>query len=343
MPFHRHRITDFLINSLFHMGVFDTMRLLNPNTLTVLNYHRIEDPYRDKFDTFKPNVSATPSSFARQMDYIRDKYNVIGCVELAAWLRGEGKIPPHAALITFDDGYYDNFINAYPILKSRSLPAIIFLTTNFIGRKVPFYWDFVAACFFYTQKDHAHLPLLGTIFWTDEASREKIMYQWIEIIKRLPEEEKRKIIESTDEILDVVVPLSSFSDLHLSWHQVREMNDHGIDFGSHTVTHPILTRIPLESVKVELERSKERIEDEIDNSVIGIAYPNGGKSDFSHEIIKVANEVGYELAFTLLPGPTSYSAVRRKPLEIRRIFLSYLDSFPVFVSKLSGGTRILNR
>ena len=346
MPFHRTNVVNILLTGMLKIGVFNAIRSVFPNTLTVLNYHRIDNPFREGFDTFKPNVSATPADFARQIDFVRKNYNVISCEYLDACLRGEKTLPAHAAMITFDDGYYDNFAHAYPALKTQNLPAVIFLTTGFIGNigdDKSFYWDYVAACFYYTQNNHATLPLLGDVSWSDEVSKEKIMHRWIEMLKKLPDEKKQDIIKSTDKILNVSLPEGIFSNLYLSWPQVREMHQNGIEFGSHTVSHPILTRIPLKDARNELNVSKKRIEDEIGKQqVISLAYPNGGISDFSSDVTKVVDEVGYKIAFTLLPGPTSYTSVRRKPLEIRRIFLSHRDAFPRFASKVVGAQRLIS-
>ncbi len=109
--------------------IFPLIYKLRSQTLTVLNYHRIADVEKDGRDTFLQNISATPSSFARQMDFLSENFNVISGAELLAWLQDKSELPPHAALITFDDGYQDNWSNAYPVLKKRNLPAIIFLTT----------------------------------------------------------------------------------------------------------------------------------------------------------------------------------------------------------------------
>jgi hypothetical protein len=58
--------------------------------------------------------------------------------------------------------------------------------------------------------------------------------------------------------------------------------------------------------------------------------------------MRVVDEVGYKIAFTLLPGPTRYDKVRKKPLEIRRIFLSYRDTFPRFAGKMVGAQRLIS-
>jgi peptidoglycan/xylan/chitin deacetylase (PgdA/CDA1 family) len=339
----RARAIDLALELMIRARAFDGVRLLNPRVLTVLNYHRIDDPFRAGFNTFKLNVSATPDSFSRQMSYVKRNYNAVTCERLAAWLDGQADLPPRALMITFDDGYYDNLAHALPVLKANNLPAVIFLTTDFMGASTPFYWDFVAYCFLFTGKDHAHLPVLGVQSWTDESNRDAVMHRWIETIKTLPETAKRQAIQDIADVLDVSVPSNAFSDLYLTWDQVRELSRNGIELGSHTVSHPILTRISIEQVRDELKKSKTRIEEEVKRPVISFAYPNGQESDFSPEVVNVVRETGIKVAFSLLSGPTRYKTVKKNPLLIRRIFLGYHDTFPRFIAKMAGINRLLGR
>jgi len=329
---------------LFHnLGVFDMARQLTPNLLTVLNYHRIDDPFREGFHTFRPNVSATSSAFTTQMDYVSRKYNVISGAELAAVIKGQYQLPAHAAIITFDDGYYDNYSNAYPILKARNLPAIIFLATDFIGSRKPFFWDLIAYCFFHTKKEKVQLPLLGAHSWADKSAREVVMQRLIETLKKLSDVEKQKIIDQLPQILGVDVPNEVFKNLMMSWSDAKELSENGIELGAHTASHPILTRLSLGDTSVELLKSKRHIEAEIGKPVLSFAYPNGQSSDFNEDVVDRVQQAGFEIAFTLLPGPTRRITTIKNPLTIRRIFLSYTDSFPKFMAKLTGLDRIPGR
>src|SRR5919197_5136055 len=85
-------------------GLIRAGRVLWSKSLTVVNYHRINDPERKDFDSFKPNVSATPAEFERQMDYLSNWFQVVTARDVVQWLDGQRELPPYAALITFDDG-----------------------------------------------------------------------------------------------------------------------------------------------------------------------------------------------------------------------------------------------
>lgn len=322
--------------------IFPLIYKLRSQTLTVLNYHRIADVEKDGRDTFLQNISATPSSFARQMDFLSENFNVISGAELLAWLQDKSELPPHAALITFDDGYQDNWSNAYPVLKKRNLPAIIFLTTNFIDKHTPFYWDKLAYAFYHTKKNTATLPLLGKQHWDNHETARKLTLAWAEASKLLHNEEKEAALSATLDALDITIPQAALSDLPLRWDQIREMANNGIEMGSHTLSHPILTRISLDQVRTEVVESKRRIEEEIGKPIFSFAYPNGGAADFNSAIQNILKQAGYSFAFSLMPGPTTYNTLRRKPYAIRRIFLGHIDIHERFIGKILGMSYIKN-
>ncbi len=331
------RITELF----FQVGLFDVIHKLWPKRLTVLAYHRIDDPNSPDFDTFKPNVSATPSNFAAQMDYISRRFNVISIDEVVAWLRGQQALPPNPALITFDDGYRDNLDYALPVLQARNLPAVVFLATAYIGQASPFYWDLIAYCFHHTVQDGVDLPLGGRRQWDDEGSRTAVMMGWFDVLKKLPDDEKCSAVRQLPQALGVSIPESAFAGLTMTWDQVRTMVANRVDMGAHTQSHPILTRVSLEQVRTEVKGSKERIEAEINRPVTSFAYPNGLPADFNPALQAMLPQVGIEAAFTLVPGPARLPEARREPMAIRRIFIGYKDTAPRFAAKVMGIPRML--
>jgi len=92
----------------------------------ILMYHHVTD--RD--EVFLPHVTARV--FGRQMEYLKREYRVRGLDELMEMVgRGE-KIPARSVAITFDDGYEDVYLNAFPVLKRYDLPSTVFVSTGFI-------------------------------------------------------------------------------------------------------------------------------------------------------------------------------------------------------------------
>lgn len=324
----------------YRAGLLQLVRALGPRSLTVVNYHRIEDVNRPGLDSFKPNISAHPDEFNRQMVYLRRWFNVIRIETLVEWLDGKIKLPPYAALITFDDGYLDNYTHAYPILRQYSLPALIFLTTGHIGTDTPFPWDLAAYSFYHSSRDYIALPEGREMHWGEQGTLNEVVKAWVEALKALPELEKQLWMDRLPDLLDVSIPKDYFRRLMLDWDLVREMSTGGISFGGHTLTHPILTRIPEKQARAEIRNSRAKIEAEISKAVLGFAYPNGLPGDFSEVLISMVSGAGYRAAFTLLNGPTTWRAARERPFEIRRIFISHRHSLPDFAALLSPLNRL---
>jgi len=336
----RSKTKDSVLKLALKLGLYEIGRLY-PGTLTVLNYHRIENPNESNFSTFKPNISASPEMFDLQMEYLARHYNIVSANEVTAWITDGRSLPPKAALVTFDDGYLDNYSNAYPVLHRRGIPAIIFLASDYMESSTPFYWDLIAHCFISTRLDHVTIPKAGFLSWKDEASRDQVVRQVVERMKTLPESEKQGIVDAVPDLLNVSVSNDHFRGIFLTWENIREMAASGIEMGAHTASHPILTRISLDLAKSEIVNSKKRIEEELNRRVTSFAYPNGQRSDFSDSVIDAVKSSDLQAAYTLLPGPTRLNTVKRFPYQIRRIYLSHKDSFPIFAGKLAGVTRII--
>jgi peptidoglycan/xylan/chitin deacetylase (PgdA/CDA1 family)/GT2 family glycosyltransferase len=90
----------------------------------------------------------------------------------------------------------------------------------------------------------------------------------------------------------------------LTWPQIREMQKYGIEFGSHSLTHPHLPDIPEQQLRCELAESKRRIEDALGVEVTSFAYPYGG---VDRRVRSAVAEADYKLAFTSRPGPNGWN------------------------------------
>lgn len=310
-------------------------RFWGKSRLTVLAYHRIREPMG--FEFFEPIISAPPAEFARQMDVMSDRYNAVTLAEVLQWLDGKGSLPPNAALITFDDGYRDNLQFALPILEERDLPAVLFLPTEHIDRAQPFFWDSAAYFFGNTEAREADLPILGARSWT---SASLMCAEWLEAVKRIPHSGRAEATEHLGRVLDVALPPDVYAGELLTWDEVRTMGDRGFSFGSHTMSHPILTQLPLEHVWRELAESRARLERELEEPIRALAYPNGTPADFNAEIEGAARDTGYSAAFTLVPGPMRATEALEDPFEIRRIGIYLPDQNRRFGAKLAGGGRV---
>lgn len=229
----------------------------------------------------------------------------------------EGKsLPEKAVVITFDDGYKDNYLYAYPSLNKYHIPATIFLTTAHVGRGKLFWWDKVNYVIQHTTVNQLNLGELGNYLLQSELDKFYAKPIIVEGLKKLSEEEKNLLIEKLLNILEVDIPTDLGKQLILSWDEVREMSNDGIAFGAHSVNHSVLTNLPLRQAKWEITQSKKDIEEKIGTQATAFSYPNG---DFNAELVEFIRESGFTYAVSA--GTPRLISSKDNPYTLSRIGL----------------------
>jgi peptidoglycan/xylan/chitin deacetylase (PgdA/CDA1 family) len=333
--------TKFLAEVLHKSGATRGLDLWwGAHRLTVLAYHRIIDWRAPDFKDYEPVVSASPELFAQEMAFVAENFNVIDLETLQGYLFDDKPLPERPLLITFDDGYLDNYQNAYPILKKHAFPAVIFLVSSRMDNPVRLWWDECGYCFRFTKKTSATLPLIGEHSLASPEEKKAAREQLMRRLKQIPEEAKQEAMRALREALAVEPDKTQH---FMSWGQVREIVANGISCQPHTVNHPIMTRISFEEQKRQLAESRARIIDETGQKADAFAIPNGTPADYSKDTLRALRETGYTTAFTLSPGPIPAEEARRYPLQIRRVYLGHKDTFEIFAVKVMGLEAILER
>lgn len=267
---------------------------ITKSQVAILIYHRV-CPKQDNWS----HLALNPQDFAEQMEYFCRRYEVISIDKLAQYIKERKTLPEKAIVITFDDGYKDNYIYAYPVLKKHSIPATVFLTTGYIDGGELFWWDKIAYIIHHTPSIQIDLGEVGSYCLQTEIDRSRTISIVTERLKKLPDEEKNCLIENLLNISSVNIPQDLGKGMILSWAEVKEMSSDRINFGAHTVNHPILTNLPYEQAKWEIIQSKKDVEEHIQKEVTSFAYPNG---DFNASTLKLINESAFNCAVSVLPG-----------------------------------------
>lgn len=271
-------------------------------------YHRINDD-RDPFF-----AALSTEVFEQQMRLVARHHKVVSLDELLNHLE-RGTAEPVIA-ITFDDGYLDNYQNAFPILQSYGLPAAIFLTTGSIDSGVALWFEQMAGALKKTARDFIDLEIgIPSRFWLrTQAERLQAYHQIFGLLRGLQDAERRKWLSQILRHLDVQAD-GGQSNRMLTWEQVRLMSRHGISFGGHTVTHPFLSRMPREDAAWEVSECKRRIEDQLQLRASYFAYPNGREEDIGNWSKDLVQGAGYRAAMSTVWGMNYRSTDR---MELRR-------------------------
>jgi peptidoglycan/xylan/chitin deacetylase (PgdA/CDA1 family) len=266
--------------------------------LRILAYHRILDDRPETFPFDEGVISANSETFYQQMKFVSRHFDVISFADLYQCEKAGRLWPERALIITFDDGYRDNYTNAYPILKAFHLPATIFLATDHIGQTKLFWWDAIAYCVKQTRLSAKDFPEVSDqpLELATALGKAKAIQRILEWIKRVPDEVCRTFAERLPDELEVEIPCPVSQRMHLSWEEVKEMADNRIEFGSHTVTHPILANVCEEQLQKELCESKKTLEQRLNKEVLTLAYPAGRRAKFTRTVQQSAANYGYQYA-----------------------------------------------
>jgi peptidoglycan/xylan/chitin deacetylase (PgdA/CDA1 family) len=285
-------------------------------------------------------VSASPAAFDRQMDYIRRHFEVVSLDDWVGRVRTGQSLPQNAALVTFDDGYRDNYDLAYPVLRRHALPATIFLTTSFVDSTQQLWWDELATLIKTTKAKHVCIPGLEEIRLETRRDRRQAMERLRHRLKAIPDDERRNLLGAlTQELGDGGQPALA-ERVCLSWDEVRTMSRNGVTFGAHTHTHPILTRVPPERAREEIATSRRIVEREVGRPARSFAYPNGLPGDFDARTREMLIEEGFQAAVTLVHGTNVWTNDHTDLLALRRIHMTG-DDHMVFIAKVSGALEAL--
>jgi peptidoglycan/xylan/chitin deacetylase (PgdA/CDA1 family) len=305
--------------------LFPFVKKRQSRNVQILVYHRVNDEH----DSFFP---ATPTGvFAKQMDYLASNFNVLSLEDAVERMR-INDIPDSAVVITFDDGYKDNYLNAFPILKRLSISATIFLTTEIIGSEKVIWHDRVFSAFRETKS-----PYLKGFVNTSrrvplETIRDKLNAQRevLDFLRTLDDRERMIWIDKLIEHLNVKDG-GETQGIMLTWEEITIMHQKGISVGSHTVTHPILSKLPIDRARVEISESKKIIEKKLDTKIKAFAYPSGRREDFDATTKDLLREAGYECALTMIFGPNENG---QDLFELRR-GTPWEEDLPTFAMKLN--------
>jgi peptidoglycan/xylan/chitin deacetylase (PgdA/CDA1 family) len=314
-------------------------KLMRGRYLTVLCYHRVLDT-DGEFPFDSDLVSASTAQFREQLRYISRNYNVLNFRSLARYLRkNNGRFPDNPLLITFDDGYIDNYTVAYPMLREFGLPATIFVTAGFIGGKRLFWWDRIAYIVKKTARKSISLDRPVEISLDIESfdDRQECARRVIKLAKTIPEDAKEELIGELSRQLNVTPP-DGEADYVMSWEQLREMNEQGIEIGAHSVNHPIFSNVDDRRLGEEVAYSRKLIEEKVGAEVITFGSPGRGIMDperrkrFNSRLREEIRRTGYQFSTMYRWGLVYENDFDRYGIE--RIGIETHDSPALFRAKL---------
>jgi len=299
------------------------MRRRSRSELLVLAYHRIlptEPEAEYPFDI--ELVSADPEQFDWQMSWISEQFTPMAVSEIVDCLENGRALPAGAVAVTFDDGFIDNYTHAFPVLRSRSIPACIFLSTEYVGKVKPYWFESIAQLLMSAPVRSIRVPAIDVLL--PRADERRIRREDIRLtlseLKRLPDELRRSNMDALEPRLRGLIDARNGFGAHaMDWSHVQEMHRSGMEFGSHGTSHAVLSRLSDADLARELRDSRLEIEQATGAPVTAIAYPVGGEDSIGERVVAAARDAGYRLGFTYLQGTNEVSRTDRMQLARQHV------------------------
>lgn len=271
----------------------------------VLGYHRVvQDFDRQSAGYIAPMLIST-TTLEKQLDWLGRRFDFADPDGMDAWLYGARPTGKPVAVITFDDGYRDVYENAFPILKRKGIPAVVFVVTDLVGTGG------------LQMHDELYLLMQRAIKAWD-APRTRLVEALCEarvsafgmkgIAASLgdPVEATRALLGSLTQaqllrLMGILrhrigLPLSGLEGYGaMDWDMLIEMQKAGIKIGSHTRSHALLTNESAEKIKEEVQSSRLELERRLGADIYHFAYPDGR---FDALAVRAVASAGYRFAYT---------------------------------------------
>jgi peptidoglycan/xylan/chitin deacetylase (PgdA/CDA1 family) len=327
-----------LTNALHSFGMLESnLKRKARGSALILAYHRVNNEDYIKNSVLKQPLYVSDRVFDIHLSWLAANFTMVPLNDIIEKIRKMESWEEALCAITFDDGWHDNYEFALPLLKKHDVPSTIFVVGSEIGLSEPNCWDI---CFEIIQRK-VQLPQnltgmskLDEILCLDAKNRVEKARAAVNIMRTLGMEDFDSVREGLreyfyNEIREAGEIKNNYKKL--SWANMKEMQSFKVEFGYHSLSHPILINFPRERLLVELDLPSE-IARQHDVKLANIfSYPDG---KYNEEVVKVLKEKGYGGATSLVNGLNS---LKTQAFELKRfnIHSGSSGSLPLFLYNLA--------
>jgi peptidoglycan/xylan/chitin deacetylase (PgdA/CDA1 family) len=291
----------------------------------ILLYHGV---YPDEIELGARNSSGkhiARSRFEREMTHLAQNRPLVSMRQIAAALNGGAALPPEAVAVTFDDGFYNNFAVAWPILERLKIPMTLYTATGFIGTGRMIWSDRLEAALLGSTKQGLDIRVAGHRLNYELSNEQERVDAFLEIkalCKAAKNEIKDQIVEAVFEAMDAEVdaehPLYTF----MNWDQARQMDASPlIDLGAHTVDHVSLANVDPADMRQQIDASVAAMQTELGRDIDLFSYPEGQERDYNKEVVDYLRSKGFDHAPSAIEGVNDSKTT--SPFDLLRIMVGF--------------------
>jgi peptidoglycan/xylan/chitin deacetylase (PgdA/CDA1 family) len=331
----RRRVGVFIAACFFYSGLVKLARWWRYRSgphLIILTYHR-----------------ASGGDLRRHLLYLRRHYRMLHLEEAleelyaSAGVRRQGRDRRTPLVLTFDDGYHDNYTHAFTLARELKIPITIFLIPGYTENGAPFWWLQAKHLVHHAQVDKVMVE--GRMYHLEKAEERALLAQTIDAHLRHARSValRETFLAHIRQLLagSSSVPAEAEAVSPLTWVEVREMDASGwVSFGAHTMHHPILAYLSSpEEVRREVEECRSVLEKRLGHRVRTFAYPLGRPEHMGEVALQAVRETGYDWAVTTIH---STNTPLSNPQQLRRLSGAVTRHWLVMAAETSGVWRFFS-
>lgn len=264
--------------------------------IIVLLYHRVAD-----LDTDSQFLAVSLKNFEEQICFLKKNYTILRFED--EW----NHIEEPSISITFDDGYFDNYLNAWPILEKYKVPATIFVSTGNIDNNIEFWWDELERIVLLNKNFPKKLTLktddgIVTLGGEDKKGLNKSYAKLHSILKKSEKDKREEYLNLLKmQVGNYLEERPLYRSLNKDELYKLSLSPY-ITIGGHTISHTCLSIQTRERQEEEIRKSKLVLESIIKKELKVFSYPFGEKNDYNEETISILKNVSYIKAAANFPG-----------------------------------------
>ncbi len=332
----REHIRLFLAACFYYSGLVRLLlwwRQRYGRCLIILNYHR-----------------AIGKNLRPQLLYLRRHYRVMHLEDALRELYTSSSPPSDRRLplvVTFDDGYLDNYTYGWLLAQSLRIPFTIFLIPGYSESGNCFWW--LAGTYLVEHSAVDKVTIDGRTYWlVDPAHRRELLKTIDTHLRYAPSvAEREAFLVAMQHALEVSLPCRAThgemdTALPLTWSEIREMEESGwVSFGAHTMHHPVLGYlIDAEEIRCEVEVSRHVLEEQLGHSIRLFAYPIGKSEHIGEAGLHLVQSAGYDWAVTTYED---VNTAQTNPYLLNRLPGDIEQHWLIMASELVGLLGVISR
>ncbi len=307
------------------------MNNLNDNNLLILLYHGVYEHELNGIENYS-GKHINKNDFVAQLQLLKNKnYNFLSFEEIVQIIKTGNKFPKKSVALSFDDGFYNNYKIACPILDDFKIPTIFYVCSGLIGKKNLFWVDIIEACINNCKQDILDLKLDKIHRFNVKDIKTKINTN--EIIKKYC---KRSKINIRDRVLKDLINITDIKptpDMSvnyeiMNWKDLKEINNNDLfTVGGHNMFHDTFTNIEPENIYLEISNTIELIKKNLNSKVEHYSYPEGQASDYNSHVIDELKKQGIKCCPSAIYG---FNSEISNLFHLKRIMPGFMNTkFPV--------------